>query len=153
MKSLSGFWLPAFVSALAGSLLLFGISYWLETSLTQQFVADSTELLKYPRHQKSVVLASFLFVGLCFVSDLFLPKKLLKSSAVVYTAVLYCCYSLTNILTWLVLVGLNVVNNKDPFYYYFPTDLHLAGIIVCSLMFALAASLVVFWFRNHFQSA
>jgi hypothetical protein len=149
VKSLSGLWQPFLLIAVVGTLILFGLSYFMEVSLTQQYVADSTELLKHPRYLKSIALANLLFAALCFISSVFLPKKLLNVSAFIYAPVLYACYSVTNVVFWLALTTMHFIDPKDPFYYYFPDGLEPMAVIVGLLVLAVASSSAVFWFRKE----
>ncbi|MBX9878983.1 MAG: hypothetical protein K2Y22_11050 [Candidatus Obscuribacterales bacterium] len=151
MKSHSALLLPAIAFALLGSIVLFGMSYWMQTSLTEQFVADSTELLKHPRYLKSVALAHIVFVVLAFVASFLLPRKLLTANSLIYIVVLYCCFSLTNLGIWFALTSARAISHTDPFYFYFPVSLELTPVVAGTLVLAMVCGFSAFWIRRKVE--
>ena len=135
--------------AAIGSLLLFGLSYSMENLLTQQFVADSTELLKRERFEKSVVLAHLLFVALCLVSSCLLPRKLLDSGGT-FAVMLYGCFLATNAALWFALCSLRIISVTDPFYFYIgrvSEDVSMIWTILIGS--AILGSEAILWFRKR----
>lgn len=151
MKIESGYWLQVIAFAFLGTVILFGLSYWMEISLTQQWVADSTDLIKSDRQLKAIGLSCVIFVLVCPISSLFIAKKYLYVNPFWYVAQFLFVSILTNSLVWHVLSSVQLISNKDPFYLYLPISgkADPGFVQVESFLLALALTFPIFWLRRR----
>ncbi len=154
MKLIPGYLFLVLVFAFLGTAILFGLSYWMEVSLTQQWVADSTDLIKSDRQLKSIGLACLVSLVVCPISSLFLPKKYLHVHAGWYVGMFYVAYEFANLVVWYALKNMHLISAKDPFFLHRP----LSGgpdpgiVQLESFLVALALTLPIFWWRRRSKS-